>query len=255
MEKNNLQKALGGMALLLGVSLVAGTFIVSNAFYKVKALSNVISVTGSAEKVVVSDTAKWSSSFSRVVGTTGLKEGSVQLQKDLVLVKKLFMDNGISEAEMTIKPATISSNCQSSNDIVYDKDGQRCSRIIGYTLSQSILVESGSVDKVTKLAQGSVGALVAEGLVFNSQNVEYYYNKLADLRLQLVDEATKNAKMRASQIAESTGAKIGNLQAASLGVFQVAAPNSTDISDYGIYDNSSINKKISATVRASFVLK
>jgi len=255
MEKNNLQKALFGLALILGLSLVAGTFIVSNAFYKVKALSNVISVTGSADKLVTSDTAKWSSSFSRVVSTSGLKEGSVQIENDLQAVKAYFAEKGVTEKEMTIRPATTSSNCQSSNDIIYDKDGQRCSKIIGYTLSQSILIESGDVAKVTKLAQESVGVLIAEGLIFNSQNVEYYFNKLADLRIEMVSEATKNAQARAQQIAESTGAKIGNLQSASLGVFQVSAPNSTEISDYGIYDNSSVDKKISATVRASFVLK
>lgn len=255
MEKTNLQKALSGFALIIGLSLIAGTFIVSNAFYKVKALSNVISVTGSADRMVTSDTAKWSSSFSRVVDVNGLKGGSVQIENDLQAVKAYFAERGVTEKEMTVRPATASSNCQSSNDIIYDKGGQRCSKIIGYTLSQSILIESGDVSKITKLAQESVGVLIAKGLVFNSDNVEYYFNKLADLRIEMVSEATANAKSRAAKIAESTGAEIGNLQSASLGVFQVSAPNSTEISDYGIYDNSSVDKKISATVRASFVLK
>jgi hypothetical protein len=255
MEKNNLQKALSGFALIIGLSLIAGTFIVSNAFYKVKALSNVISVTGSADRLVTSDTAKWSSSFSRVVDVNGLKGGSVQIENDLQAVKAYFAEKGVTEKEMTVRPATAGSNCQSSNDIIYDKGGQRCSKIIGYTLSQSILIESGDVSKITKLAQESVGVLIAKGLVFNSDNVEYYFNKLADLRIEMVSEATANAKSRAAKIAESTGAEIGNLQSASLGVFQVSAPNSTEISDYGIYDNSSVDKKISATVRASFILK
>lgn len=255
MEKNNLKNPLIGLAVILGLSLIVATFVVANAFYKVKALSNVILVTGSAEKVVTSDTAKWSSSFSRVVGTAGLKDGNTQLASDLVAVKSYFIGKGITDKEMTIKPVSISSNCQSSSDIIWDKDGQRCSKIIGYTLSQSVLVESGDVDKVTKLAQEASNVLIGKGLIFNSQNIEYYFNKLADLRIEMVSEATKNAQLRAKQIAESTGSAIGNLQAASLGVFQVAAPNSTDVSDYGVYDTGSIQKKVSATVRASFVLK
>ncbi len=255
MDKNNLQAALSGLAVILGLSFIAGTFIVSNTFYKVKALSNVISVTGSAEKAVISDMAKWSSSFSRIVGVTGLKDGSAQLAKDLEIVKVYFAEKGITEKEMTVRPVSVTANCQSSNDIIWDKDGQKCSKVIGYTLSQSILVESESVDKVTKLAQESSGVLIAKGLVFNGQNVEYYFNKLADLRMEMVSEATKNAQQRAAQIAESADSKIGNLQAASLGVFQVAAPNSVEISDYGVYDNGSIEKKISITVRASFTLK
>lgn len=255
MEKNNLQSALSGLAVILGLSLIAATFVVANAFYKVKSLSNVVSVTGSAEKLVVSDTAKWSSSFSRVVDTYGLKEGSIQMERDLQVVKTYFAEKGITEKEMTIRPATTNSNCQSSNDIIYDREGQRCSKIIGYTLTQSILIQSGDVAKITKLAQESVGFLISKGLVFNSQNVEYYFNKLNDLRMEMVAEATANAKERAIKIAESTGGEIGKLQSASLGVFQVSAPNSTEISDYGVFDNSSIDKKISATVRASFVLE
>ncbi len=255
MEKNNLKNPLIGLAVILGLSLIVATFVVANAFYKVKALSNVISVTGSAEKVVTSDTAKWSSSFSRIVGTSGLKDGSAQLANDLQLVKTYFADKGITDKEMTVNPVSVTSNCQSSSDIIWDKDGQKCSRVIGYTLSQSILIESADVEKVTKLAQEASNVLIGKGLVFNSQNIEYYFNKLADVRVEMVSEATKNAQLRAKQIAESTGAAIGNLQAASLGVFQVAAPNSTDVSDYGVYDTASIQKKVSATVRASFVLK
>jgi len=255
MEKNNLKIALSSLGLILELSLIAGTFIVANTFYKVKALSNVISVTGSADKTVTSDTAKWSRSFSRIVGVNGLKDGSTQLANDLEAVKSYFSEKGITDQEMSIKPVSVTSNCQSSNDIIWDKDGQKCSRVIGYTLSQSILIESSDVDKVTKLAQESSKVLVGEGLIFNSQNIEYYFNKLADMRVEMVSEATKNAQLRAQQIAESTGSKIGNLQAASLGVFQVAAPNSTEISDYGVYDTSSLQKKVSATVRASFVLE
>jgi hypothetical protein len=40
-----------------------------------------------------------------------------------------------------------------------------------------------------------------------------------------------------------------------MGVFQVTAPNSIDISDYGTYDTSSVRKQITAIVRASFTIR
>jgi hypothetical protein len=85
--------------------------------------------------------------------------------------------------------------------------------------------------------------------------VEYFYTKLSDLRVELLKEATKNAKERASAIAESTGSIIGRVRDASQGVFQVTGKNSIEVSDYGSYDTSAIEKKVTALVRASFEVR
>jgi hypothetical protein len=39
------------------------------------------------------------------------------------------------------------------------------------------------------------------------------------------------------------------------GLVQVMAPNSVEVSDYGMYDTSSIDKEIMVTVKASFEIK
>ena len=85
--------------------------------------------------------------------------------------------------------------------------------------------------------------------------MEYYYSKLADLKLTMLAAATQNAKDRASRIATSTGATLGPIQSASMGVFQVTAVNSTDISDYGAYDTTTIDKRVTAVVRSSFTVR
>jgi hypothetical protein len=40
-----------------------------------------------------------------------------------------------------------------------------------------------------------------------------------------------------------------------MGVFQITAPYSTEVSDYGMYDTSTIDKQITAIVKASFEIK
>jgi hypothetical protein len=40
-----------------------------------------------------------------------------------------------------------------------------------------------------------------------------------------------------------------------VGVFQVTAPNSTDVSDYGVYDTSTLRKDVTAVVNVTFALK
>ena len=40
----------------------------------------------------------------------------------------------------------------------------------------------------------------------------------------------------------------------NVGVFQVTSPNSTDVSDYGVYDTSTREKDVTAVVNATFAL-
>ena len=71
----------------------------------------------------------------------------------------------------------------------------------------------------------------------------------------MVGEATKNAKQRAESMVSGTNGKIGTMNSAKMGVFQIVPINSTDVSDYGINDTSSIEKKVVATVNATFNVK
>ncbi|ABB16247.1 conserved domain protein [Carboxydothermus hydrogenoformans Z-2901] len=64
--------------------------------------------------------------------------------------------------------------------------------------------------------------------------------------------ATKDAMQRAEQIAKFTGVKVGKLRSSKMGVFQITAPYSTDVSDMGIFDTSSIEKEITAVVTCEF---
>ena len=73
--------------------------------------------------------------------------------------------------------------------------------------------------------------------------------------MSLLGKAVKDAKARALSIAENSGAGVGSLESVSGGIVQVLAPNSTDISDYGSYDTSTIEKDIMVTVKAEFGIK
>ena len=40
-----------------------------------------------------------------------------------------------------------------------------------------------------------------------------------------------------------------------MGVFQITAPNSRDVSDYGVYDTQTIDKDITSVVSVSFAVE
>lgn len=245
-------------AAIISAGIIVATAIGADSFLRAKQLSNVLAVTGSAEKIVTADTVKWQSALSRGVDAAGLKTGSGQIKNDIEVVKQYFKDNGVQDGEIIINPVIVSPVCESQSGMFYDKFGnQSCggSRTIGYNLQQVISIESSRVAEVAQLSQAASDNLIGRGLVFTTQSLEYYYSKLADLRLELLTQATADAKNRAEKIAQSTGKKIDALQAASQGVFQITAKNSVEVSDYGVYDTASLEKKVTGVVRASFLLK
>ena len=68
----------------------------------------------------------------------------------------------------------------------------------------------------------------------------------------MIKAATENAKLRANQLAQTTGSDIGAPVSARIGVFQIRPQYSQEVSDYGINDMSSIDKEIVSTVSVAF---
>ena len=73
--------------------------------------------------------------------------------------------------------------------------------------------------------------------------------------MEMLSEATKNARERAEAVANAGGAAVGNIISLSSGVFQVTQKNSVSVDDYGMYDTTSVEKKITATVKVNFGVK
>ena len=92
-------------------------------------------------------------------------------------------------------------------------------------------------------------------MYFSISQPEYYYTKLADLKIEIQAAAAKDAMTRGQKIAEATSRKLGTLTNARMGVLQITPKNSNMISDYGMNDVSSIEKELTAVVNASFEIE
>jgi hypothetical protein len=125
--------------------------------------------------------------------------------------------------------------------------------VTGYKLTRSFEVRSARVAAVAEIVQDSQ-TLLAKGVPLQAQPPQYVYTKLAGLRPKLLADATRDALGRAKVLVDATGGRLGGLRDVNVGVFQVTAPNSTDVSDYGVYDTSTLRKDVTAVVNVSFAL-
>lgn len=245
-NKNSLSIAIFG--ILLSGSIVLSTFLATSTFTNVRSLDNTLSVTGSTKYKVTSDTVKWTSSISRTVKASELKSGYVSIANDLKNVTTFMTDNGIKESDIKYQNVFI------DKDWSYNSNGTLPQDQL-YVLRQNIEINSSEVDKVSALAKDAQ-KLSKINAMFSIQSVEFYYSKLPELRVSLLSDAIKDAKLRAQKIAESNNQKVGSLKSAAAGSVLVLSPNSImDNNDYGAYDTGSIEKEIMVTVKASFILE
>ncbi len=233
------------LPIITGVCLIISATIWALAYYN-KDSSNSLSVTGSASEEVISDSAKFSGNFSRIIKVSNLKSGYAEIAQDLITVKQFLNDQGIDDKNVTISTVSMLENYNyNNNNTQTEKE---------YTISQTVEVSSSDINQITSLAQKTQD-LIDKGVIFSTNAVEYYYTKLPELRVSLLSDAIKDAKARAQKMAEATGQNVGSLKSAASGVVQVLPANSLEVSDYGTYDTSKINKNVMVTVKASFNLK
>lgn len=229
--------------IFIAIALIISTIIGAYTFYRIRSFDNTLTVTGSATKQVVSDHVKWVGVINHIVKVSGLKAGYANMASDLANVQAFLKDKNISSDQIVISPVFMDQN--------YDQP-QGAEKT--YTLRQTIDINSSDVSGITEIAK-NIGPLIEKGVIFSTQSLEYTYTKLAEERVALLSDAIKDAKARASKLASSSGKNVGQLKSASSGVVQVLSANSLDVSDYGSYDTSKVDKNIMLTVKASFTLE
>jgi hypothetical protein len=235
------------LGVCIAVATIVSSVILSGGFLKVmKFTREQISVTGSATREIKSDYIVWSGEFKR--READLKTAYKGLQEDLGRVKAYLKSKGVSEEETIIS--------QVVTETIYKKSdkGNDTNDIQGYRLTQNVEIRSNDVGKIADVSREST-ELIDQGIQFISFAPEYFYTKLDELKIEMLAKATENAKERAQSMAKATGNKIGFMRSAKMGVFQITPITSTDVSDWGMNDTTSLDKKVMAVVTVSFAIE
>ncbi len=237
---------------ILGICIVASCVALAWGLSKFRSSGeHSIGATGSASVDFESDLIKWGGQFKVHADTS--KIAYAQVKKDAEVVKKYLEQNGIKSDEMVFSSIDITERTRD----VYDDDGNYKGYVPdGYDLSQTVTIVSENIDTV-ELISRDISSLLDSGVEFTSWSPEYYYTQLDDLKLDLIDQASANARERINIIADNSDAVLGKLKNSRLGVLQITARNSGtgDYSYDGAFNTSSREKTASITVRLEYDLK
>jgi len=236
----------GTVAIIIALGLIASSAIVSNSLIEIKGAKNSIVVTGSAKQQITSDMIVWSGYFS--VKSPNLVDAYKQLESDKNIVHQYLIKKGVPEDQIVFSSiSTFTTNKTLPN-------GQWTNEIDYYNLSQTVTINSKDIEKITDISR-QITELINDGVEFQSNPPQYLYTQIADLKVTMLAEATKDASKRAEMIAENANSKTGSLRYADMGVIQITPLYSTEISDMGMNDTSSIEKEITAVVHCEFEVK
>jgi uncharacterized protein len=178
-------------SILFAAGLTAGGYFIGHGISHRNDGSRSISVKGLSEKEVPASIAIWQIAYS----STGndLAEINQKLASSTDAVRAFLKASGFEEKDMATQPPLVRDLSMDERD----KDSQPLA--VRYIASQSVLLRTSNVDQV-KPAVASVSQLIAAGVELSgSKDPDYSFNKLNEIKPEMIAEATKNARTAGEQ--------------------------------------------------------
>ena len=245
---------------LLALAIVAlaaappmSTYIATRSWERIKArpVERNIKVTGSAKRRIVSDLIEWNATVTAESKDklaayrdlhVGVEKSVEYLKAQGVLATDIFPDSATVEETYTT---------------VYEGKGEdRISKEVftGYVAKQAISVRSGDVLRVERVSR-EVTSLLEQGVAVTSAQPAYYYTKLGELKVEMLSEASRDARTRAENMLKAAGgATLGRLKDADMGVININPANVSQTSWEGNNDTTTLDKDIIAIVHVTYAL-
>ncbi len=227
--------------VVIAIAVLIGLLAVGSGIRN-RSSNHVITVIGSAKQLITSDYAIWH--FSITAQDTSAATAARALAGWTTKTEAFLKQNGVQDSELTVYPI--------STNTVTPSNGNS-NAVVGYQLTTSFEVRSARVDAVQHVANASA-RLLTQGIPFSAQPLQYVYTKLDSIRGPLLAAAVRDAESRAKTLLAATGSKVGKLRGVDVSPFQITPPNSTEVSDYGAYDTTTLKKQVEAVVNVTFGL-
>ncbi len=209
--------SLFGLGLSIFLGLAALGYLLGQAAVKVKQYERTVTAKGLSERDYPADVVIWPVAFT----VTGSDLGAVYGELDATSgrVREFLEKAGIAGDEITL-----------STPVLTDKLAQAWGDAPGaefrYVATRTVTVYSHEVEAV-RVAMGGLLELGKEGVAFTGdvyQNqVEYLFTRLNDVKPEMIEEATRNAREVASKFAEDSDSQLGKIRQASQGQFSIEA--------------------------------
>ncbi|MBO5850248.1 MAG: SIMPL domain-containing protein [Paludibacteraceae bacterium] len=205
------------MGTVIGFAIVVLGFCLKSGIEAFVQKDRFVSVKGLCEMEVKSDHVIWPIKFQEKGDNLGhLLQVITTKNKEVV---NYLVSKGINESEISI-----------SSPDVYDGISDRYSYnpSVRYTVTSVITISSDKIDLIRNLLLQQIDLLNKGITLVNdySSQPNFSFNGLNDIKPQMIETATKNARAAAMKFAEDSGSTLGKIKSASQGTFSISERDS-----------------------------
>ncbi|MDD3082217.1 MAG: SIMPL domain-containing protein [Desulfobacterales bacterium] len=214
----NNNKDSAGSAFVLGALLCVGLallgYFVSGGIVRIRALDRTVEVKGLSEREVPADIAIWPIRFNEADNDLNLL--FLTLERKNAAIEAFLKKRGFKEDEISVSaPAIQDRQAQGYSDTQIK---------FRYSGASTLTVYTRNVDSVRNAMKDLV-ELGKQGIAIAGQDyeakTEYLFTRLNDIKPDMVEEATKNARLVAEKFARDSQSGLGKIKRAVQGQFSI----------------------------------
>lgn len=203
-----------GLGILLGLIFLG--YFLKDGIVAFKEFERTVTVKGLAEQEHPADVVIWPIQFTEAGNT--LDGTYTALDNSAGRVEAFLRERGIEESELSF-----------STPVLTDRSAQRYggneNSEFRYIAMQTATIYSEDVDKVRETMSQLVD-LGKQGVTLSGDEYqtqpEYLFNRLNEIKPEMIEQATIEARQVAEKFAEDSNSRLGKIKTASQGQFSIS---------------------------------
>lgn len=236
-EHKSFLNAMAVLGLLLAIGMASAAFILGVQAKRAVTGQQSITVKGLAEKPIKADRAEWT---IRIAVAHDTQAGALEAVASTRQVVEAFLEQqGFAKDSWSLNVETLGPHYED----VYINDRFRQVQK-GYEGYQNIRVVSKDLTRITTANKAFLQLRVKNHPVV-ANAPKYLVGNLEEIKMSLIADATKNARIRATEFVKQDGVHVGVMKSARQGAFYilpVGGNNDGDNHYGGVYDKTTIDK-------------
>ena len=203
--------------LFLGICIFAGLSVLGAMLprmaYEFKSFDRIVSVKGLCEKEVPADKVIWPLVYKVVGDDINTVYNEIEVKNRIIMT--FLRNGGISDNEITVSVPSISDK--------YAQEYGDNDRRYRYVVTNTLTVCTANVDNVLAL-MSQQAELMRKDIVLSNEwdsQPKFNFEGLNDIKPEMIEEATLNAREVAKKFAKDSGSKLGKIKEATQGTFSI----------------------------------
>ncbi len=205
-------KFFSGIFVMTGLIIIG--FNISGAVNKYRSYDRTVNVKGLCEKEVKADKVIWPVVYKVMANEIETIYDRIGANNDIVI--SFLESGGIKKDEISLSVPNISDKYANEYGSNY--------RTYRYIATSIVTVCTSDIDAVLAL-RSREAELLKRGVVTGGNNwenrVEFKYEGLNEIKPQMIEEATRNAREAAEKFAKDSDSRLGKIKTANQGTFTI----------------------------------